>query len=120
MVLTGYKRPLVQEDLWDLNEEDTTRHISEQFEFHMNNELAAAQASYQKRLRKKHDRGKAQDEALQNGLSNGLGKGVSRDVLMMVSLSHVHDRTWSGLLITIQPTFVTLSLTPVFSIGGEG
>lgn len=83
MVLTGYKRPLVQEDLWDLNEEDTTRHISEQFEFHMNNELAAAQASYQKRLRKKHDRGKAQDEALQNGLSNGLGKGVSRDVLMM-------------------------------------
>lgn len=83
MVITGYKRPLVQEDMWDLNEADGTSYIHKKFQCHMKVELAAAQVARQKRLKKKSDKGRDRDETLQNGMSNGLGKGVSQDALMM-------------------------------------
>lgn len=86
MVLKGYKQPLVQEDMWDLNEKDSTAHINQRFQHFMQSELAAARIRYQDNLKKKPDesRDKAQKEALKNDLSNGLGKGISQDVLVMV------------------------------------
>lgn len=85
MVVKGYKQPLVQEDMWDLNETDSTAYINQRFQYFMQPELAAARVRYQKQMKKKQEKNKdkAQDEAFQNGLSNGLGKGVSQDVLMM-------------------------------------
>lgn len=85
MVWKGYKQPLVQEDMWELNEADATAHIHQRFQYFMQSELGAARLRYQNMLRKKctKNKNKAQEEAGQNDLSNGLGKGVSQDVLMM-------------------------------------
>ncbi|KAM4729299.1 LOW QUALITY PROTEIN: ATP-binding cassette sub-family C member 2-like [Anableps anableps] len=82
MVVKGYKKPLVQEDLWELNEVDSTAYISQRFNHHMQYELGKARIRFQKMLKNKliKSRGKSLEEASQ---SNGLGKGVSQDVLMM-------------------------------------
>lgn len=86
MTLKGFKQPLVQEDMWNLNEADSTAFISRGFEHHMQVELAAARIRYQGNLKKKKNqsRDKAQDDTFKDGPSNGLGKGISQDVLMMV------------------------------------
>ncbi|XP_040905275.1 canalicular multispecific organic anion transporter 1 [Toxotes jaculatrix] len=85
MVVKGYKQPLVQEDMWELNEADSTAYINERFQHFMQSELGTARVRFQAKLKKKRDknRDKAQEVAYQNGLSNGLGKGISQDVLMM-------------------------------------
>nr|XP_046256958.1 canalicular multispecific organic anion transporter 1 isoform X2 [Scatophagus argus] len=83
MAWKGNKRPLVQEDMWDLNEVDTTAYVNQRFQHFMQSELDAAQARYQEKLEKKQNREKGQEEAFKSDLSSGLGKGVSRDVLMM-------------------------------------
>ncbi|XP_068597286.1 ATP-binding cassette sub-family C member 2 [Brachionichthys hirsutus] len=85
MVFKGYKQPLVQEDMWDLEEKDGTTYINQRFQHFMQSELAEARVRYQDRLKKNQDedRSKVQEEACQNDLSNVLGKGVSQDVLMM-------------------------------------
>ncbi|XP_035982452.1 canalicular multispecific organic anion transporter 1 [Fundulus heteroclitus] len=82
MVVKGHKTPLVQEDLWELNETDSTAYISQRFNQHMRYELGLARIRFQKKLKNKllKDPSKAVEEASQ---SNGLGKGVSQDVLMM-------------------------------------
>ncbi|XP_078129230.1 ATP-binding cassette sub-family C member 2 [Sander vitreus] len=84
MVVKGYKQPLLQEDLWELSEEDSTADINQRFQYFMQSELGAARVRLQKKLKKKQEenRDKAQEEAFQNGLSNRLAKGVSQDVLM--------------------------------------
>ncbi|XP_073338250.1 ATP-binding cassette sub-family C member 2 [Pagrus major] len=84
MVMKGYKQPLVQEDMWDLSEAESTAHINERFQHFMKSEFAAAKVRHQYKLKKKQDerRDKAQED-LKNGLSDGLGKGVSQDMLMM-------------------------------------
>ncbi|XP_070696945.1 ATP-binding cassette sub-family C member 2 [Pempheris klunzingeri] len=85
MVVNGYKRPLVQEDMCDLSDRDSTAYINQQFQHFMQSELGAARVRFQNKLKTKRDenRDKVQEEGLQNDLSNGLGKGVSQDVLMM-------------------------------------
>lgn len=85
MVLKGYKQPLVQEDMWDLNESDSTAFINEHFQHFMKPELDAARVRFQNKMKKKSakTRDSAQEDPQQNGLSSGLGKGVSQDVLMM-------------------------------------
>ncbi|XP_035982687.1 canalicular multispecific organic anion transporter 1 [Fundulus heteroclitus] len=82
MVVKGHKTPLVQEDLWELNETDSTAYISQRFNQHMRYELGLARIRFQKKLKNKllKNPSKAVEEASQ---SNGLGKGVSQDVLMM-------------------------------------
>lgn len=83
MVFKGYRQPLVQEDMWDLNEENSTAQISGSFQGHMQKELGKARIRYQNKLKKRppaEKRQKVQDESH----SNGLGKGISQDVLMMV------------------------------------
>uniref|UniRef100_UPI0037E8D390 ATP-binding cassette sub-family C member 2 n=1 Tax=Semicossyphus pulcher TaxID=241346 RepID=UPI0037E8D390 len=81
MVVKGYKRPLVQDDMWELSEKDSTAHLNQRFQHFMQLELSAARVRYQHKSQKKRDknRDKAQEETFQNGL----GKGVSQDVLMM-------------------------------------
>ncbi|KAM6916448.1 LOW QUALITY PROTEIN: ATP-binding cassette sub-family C member 2-like [Xenentodon cancila] len=81
MVVRGYKRPLVQEDMWELNKEDSTPYISQRFQHHMQNELGAAQVRFQKQTKKKSvpRRGVASP----GGTASGLGKGVSQDALLM-------------------------------------
>nr|XP_057915144.1 canalicular multispecific organic anion transporter 1 isoform X2 [Doryrhamphus excisus] len=81
MAMKGYRRPLVQEDMWALNEVDSTAYISENFQHFMQLEFAAARQRYQKAKKKILE--KSPNEAFQNGVSSGLGKGVSQDVLMM-------------------------------------
>nr|XP_014264614.2 canalicular multispecific organic anion transporter 1 [Maylandia zebra] len=85
MVLKGYKQPLVQEDMWDLNESDSTAFINERFQHFMKPELDAARVRFQNKMKNKSakTRDSAQEDPQQNGLSSGLGKGVSQDVLMM-------------------------------------
>ncbi|XP_019116392.2 ATP-binding cassette sub-family C member 2 [Larimichthys crocea] len=93
MVWKGYKQPLVQEDMWELNEIDSTSYINKRFQNILQSELAAARVRYQKNLKKKRDgnRDKAQEEACKAGLSSGLGKGVSQDVLMMEEKGNKKD-----------------------------
>ncbi|XP_033835853.1 canalicular multispecific organic anion transporter 1 [Periophthalmus magnuspinnatus] len=88
MIFTGYKRPLVQEDMWDLNEADSTSYINRKFQSNMMIELAAAQ----KRQKKKRDKGRNNDNILPNGVSNGLGKGVSQDALVMEEMAKAKNK----------------------------
>ncbi|XP_061547082.1 canalicular multispecific organic anion transporter 1 [Phycodurus eques] len=91
MAIKGYRQPLVQEDMWALNEEDTTGYISHHFQQFMQIEFAAARHRYQKRLAKKQIK-TSHNEAFINGLSSGLGKGVSQDVLMMDDRGKKEDK----------------------------
>ncbi|XP_044229320.1 canalicular multispecific organic anion transporter 1 [Thunnus albacares] len=88
MVVKGYKRPLVQEDMWELNEADSTGYISQRFQYFMESNLGAARTRFQN----KKNCEKAQEEALQNGFSSGLRKGVSQDVLMMEERGKEEDK----------------------------
>uniref|UniRef100_A0A3P9Q7M5 ABC-type glutathione-S-conjugate transporter n=1 Tax=Poecilia reticulata TaxID=8081 RepID=A0A3P9Q7M5_POERE len=83
MMVKGYKTPLVQEDMWELNEVDSASYISQRFNHHMQFELGKAWIRFQKELKDKliKNRGKSLEAPSH---SNGLGKGVSQDVLMMV------------------------------------
>ncbi|CAL8283935.1 unnamed protein product [Arctogadus glacialis] len=74
MVVSGYKRPLVQEDLWELKEADSTSHIHRHFHAHMESQLGDARLRHAK---KRSEAKPATDPrpAQQNG--------VSQDVLMM-------------------------------------
>lgn len=85
MALKGFKQPLVQEDMWDLNEEDSTGYINQRFQHHIQTELAKARLRYQRQKGKSKE--KAMEEDASNGVSNGIAKGISQDVLMMVSRS---------------------------------
>ncbi|XP_019222145.1 canalicular multispecific organic anion transporter 1 isoform X2 [Oreochromis niloticus] len=80
MVLKGYKQPLVQEDMWDLNESDSTAFINERFQHFMKPELDAARVRFQNKMKKKSakTRDSAQEDPQQSGLSSGLGKGEER------------------------------------------
>lgn len=80
MVVKGYKHPLVQEDMWELNDVDNTSYINQHFQYHMQNELGAAQVRFQKKMKNQPVKSKSSE----NGFSSGLGKGVSQDALMMV------------------------------------
>ncbi|XP_017164453.1 canalicular multispecific organic anion transporter 1-like isoform X1 [Poecilia reticulata] len=82
MMVKGYKTPLVQEDMWELNEVDSASYISQRFNHHMQFELGKAWIRFQKELKDKliKNRGKSLEAPSH---SNGLGKGVSQDVLMM-------------------------------------
>uniref|UniRef100_A0A8C2XL45 Canalicular multispecific organic anion transporter 1 n=1 Tax=Cyclopterus lumpus TaxID=8103 RepID=A0A8C2XL45_CYCLU len=82
MVVKGFKRPLVQGDMWELNDTDGTADINQRFQYFMQSELGAARVRFQNKLKKKRD--KSRDKAQEEAFQNGLGKGVSQDVLMMV------------------------------------
>uniref|UniRef100_A0AAR2J8R4 ABC-type glutathione-S-conjugate transporter n=1 Tax=Pygocentrus nattereri TaxID=42514 RepID=A0AAR2J8R4_PYGNA len=79
MIFKGYKRPLVLEDMWELNEMDSTGYISQRFEEMMSQELRKARIRLQKKQdRKKKSRSKPYSD------HNGLVKGISQDMLIMV------------------------------------
>lgn len=79
MVVSGYKRPLEQEDMWELNEKDNTSYISQMFEEIMKEELRKARQKLQKKQSKKKKSTPKPDRD-----QNGLAKGVSQDILVMV------------------------------------
>ncbi|CAN9499822.1 unnamed protein product [Ophioblennius macclurei] len=81
MVIKGFRKDLVQEDMWDLNDADSTVYISQKFHSHMQSELDAARVKYQKKLKK--GSASSRNGPPKEDFHNGLGKGVSRDVLMM-------------------------------------
>uniref|UniRef100_A0A669DFE0 ATP-binding cassette, sub-family C (CFTR/MRP), member 2 n=1 Tax=Oreochromis niloticus TaxID=8128 RepID=A0A669DFE0_ORENI len=111
MVLKGYKQPLVQEDMWDLNESDSTAFINERFQHFMKPELDAARVRFQNKMKKKSakTRDSAQEDPQQSGLSSGLGKGVSQDVLMMEEENY--PSSW--LITTIYKTFKRILIESV-------
>ncbi|KAF7686818.1 canalicular multispecific organic anion transporter 1 [Silurus meridionalis] len=78
MVFNGYKRPLEQEDMWELNEKDSTGYITHKFEEIMKEELWKARQRLQKKLAKKK-KSTLKSDCEQNGLA----KGVSQDILVM-------------------------------------
>ncbi|KAM6956767.1 ATP-binding cassette sub-family C member 2 [Aplochiton taeniatus] len=94
MMMKGFRHPLVQEDLWDLNQKDCTSSISQGFQHHMHTELTEARAKLQLKLKKKGEKRRKQgkEEGLQNGHQNGLGKGISQDVLMMEERGKKDDK----------------------------
>uniref|UniRef100_A0A671T4Z4 ATP-binding cassette, sub-family C (CFTR/MRP), member 2 n=1 Tax=Sinocyclocheilus anshuiensis TaxID=1608454 RepID=A0A671T4Z4_9TELE len=100
MVIKGYKRPLVQEDMWDLNEKDSSQAICQGFEDIMAIELKKARSS----LQKKRNKPKTKD-----GHQNGLAKGVSQDVLDSES---EYPNSW--LVPTIAKTFKGVLLESAF------
>uniref|UniRef100_A0A8D0A0X8 ATP-binding cassette, sub-family C (CFTR/MRP), member 2 n=1 Tax=Sander lucioperca TaxID=283035 RepID=A0A8D0A0X8_SANLU len=122
MVVKGYKQPLVQEDMWELSEADSTADINQRFQYFMQSELGAARIRLQKKLKKKREenRDKAQEEAFQNGLSNSLAKGVSQDVLMVRKKKKKdkkkekdeHPNSW--LIYTIYKTFKWILIESAF------
>ncbi|KAJ8247979.1 hypothetical protein GJAV_G00236800 [Gymnothorax javanicus] len=75
MVVRGYRRPLVQEDMWDLRQQDDTQACLLVFEEVMRGELMRARLRLRSRQGKTSRRAEAQ--------SNGLAKGISQDVLIM-------------------------------------
>lgn len=83
MVFRGHKKPLVQEDMWDLNDQDSTGYINGRFQHYMTQELQKARVRYQEMLRTTPRKGKDPEELYENGM----GKGISQDVLMMVRKS---------------------------------
>ncbi|XP_067242985.1 canalicular multispecific organic anion transporter 1 isoform X2 [Chanodichthys erythropterus] len=83
MVFKGYKKPLVQEDMWDLNEKDSTHVICEEFEDIMARELKKARSA----LQKKGNKRKTTDDR-----QNSLAKGVSQDVLVMEETGKKKDK----------------------------
>uniref|UniRef100_A0A8C2FIH3 Uncharacterized protein n=1 Tax=Cyprinus carpio TaxID=7962 RepID=A0A8C2FIH3_CYPCA len=102
MVIKGYKRPLVQEDMWDLNEKDSSQAFCQGFEEVMAKELIKARCSLQKKQNKRKTKSDHQ---------NGLAKGVSQDVLVMVNvvcprlmISFTQDKSshaWTGYLYAV-------------------
>lgn len=80
MVMKGHRKPLVQEDMWDLNEQDSTGYINKRFQHYMSQELQKAKVRYEESSRTKLRKRKDPEEAY----ANGMGKGISQDVLMMV------------------------------------
>lgn len=82
MAFKGFRQPLVQEDMWDLNEKDSTGYINQKFQHHAEAELAKARIRYQLHMSK--IKKKDLDGELRNGVSSGLAKGISQDVLMLV------------------------------------
>uniref|UniRef100_A0A8C1VGF1 ATP-binding cassette, sub-family C (CFTR/MRP), member 2 n=1 Tax=Cyprinus carpio TaxID=7962 RepID=A0A8C1VGF1_CYPCA len=83
MVIKGFKRPLVQEDMWDLNEKDSTQTICQEFEDIMTKELKKAHS----RLQKKQNKPKTKTDH-----QNGLAKGVSQDVLVMEEMGKKKEK----------------------------
>ncbi|XP_026080611.1 canalicular multispecific organic anion transporter 1-like isoform X1 [Carassius auratus] len=83
MVIKGFKRPLVQEDMWDLNEKDCTQTICQEFEDVMAKELKKAHSSLQKKRNK--PKTKTDDQS-------GLAKGVSQDVLVMEEMGKKKEK----------------------------
>uniref|UniRef100_A0A8B9K1H1 ABC-type glutathione-S-conjugate transporter n=1 Tax=Astyanax mexicanus TaxID=7994 RepID=A0A8B9K1H1_ASTMX len=77
MIFTGYRRPLVQEDMWELSEKDSTNFISREFEEMMKQELRKAHSRLQKKKMKMKMKKISRPEHQQNGLN----KGISQDVL---------------------------------------
>uniref|UniRef100_H3AIJ4 ATP binding cassette subfamily C member 2 n=1 Tax=Latimeria chalumnae TaxID=7897 RepID=H3AIJ4_LATCH len=75
MVVKGYRRPLVMEDLWELNEQDRTQKIYGDLEKNMREEMRKAWRRMEARQRK---RSRKEAEPV-----NTLSKGVSQDVLVM-------------------------------------
>uniref|UniRef100_A0A671T8S6 ATP-binding cassette, sub-family C (CFTR/MRP), member 2 n=1 Tax=Sinocyclocheilus anshuiensis TaxID=1608454 RepID=A0A671T8S6_9TELE len=108
MVIKGYKRPLVQEDMWDLNEKDSSQAICQGFEDIMAIELKKARSS----LQKKRNKPKTKD-----GHQNGLAKGVSQDVLVMKKKKKKDSESEypnSWLVPTIAKTFKGVLLESAF------
>ncbi|XP_040290615.1 canalicular multispecific organic anion transporter 1-like [Bufo bufo] len=75
IVFKGYRRPLVIEDLWELNKENQTQHNYEAFDKTMKVEVAKARKAQEKRRNKR----KQQDGAIE---MNGLSKVHSQEVLV--------------------------------------
>ncbi|KAL4641040.1 canalicular multispecific organic anion transporter 1 [Arapaima gigas] len=75
MVLKGFKRPLVQEDLWDLKQEDNAHSIYQRFKENMKVELGKAKTALHKRQLKAGNKTESHE--------NGLSKGVSQNILVM-------------------------------------
>uniref|UniRef100_A0A9J7X6J7 ABC-type glutathione-S-conjugate transporter n=1 Tax=Cyprinus carpio carpio TaxID=630221 RepID=A0A9J7X6J7_CYPCA len=97
MVIKGFKRPLVQEDMWDLNEKDSTQTICQEFEDIMTKELKKAHS----RLQKKQNKPKTKTDH-----QNGLAKGVILYVLFLkpLMISFTQDTTshaWTGYLYAV-------------------
>uniref|UniRef100_A0A7N6AV46 Copper homeostasis protein cutC homolog n=1 Tax=Anabas testudineus TaxID=64144 RepID=A0A7N6AV46_ANATE len=94
MAVKGYKQPLTQEDMWELNESDSTAHINQRFQHFMESELAAARVRFQQQVKTKTAKNinKVRTEASTNDLSNGLGKGVSQNMLMMEEKGTKEDK----------------------------
>lgn len=80
MVVRGHRKPLTQEDMWDLNEQESTGFINRRFQHFMSQELQKARVRYEEKMRTKLRKGKDLEEVH----ANGMGKGISQDVLMMV------------------------------------
>ncbi|XP_076867780.1 ATP-binding cassette sub-family C member 2 isoform X4 [Brachyhypopomus gauderio] len=80
MVIKGSKGPLVQEDMWELNEKDTSRYISQEFEEIMGRELRKACGRLEKWQNEKNKKSRPKPDPDQNGMTTG----ISQDVLVMV------------------------------------
>ncbi|XP_040290618.1 canalicular multispecific organic anion transporter 1-like isoform X2 [Bufo bufo] len=112
IVVKGYRRPLVMEDLWDLKEEDQTKPIYEEFDKTMKAEVAKARNAMEKRRNKR----KPKDGTIE---MNGLSKAQSEDVLveeekkkMKESVSKDYPKSW--LYKTLIKTFYNVLLQSAF------
>lgn len=85
MVFRGHRKPLVQEDMWDLNKQESTAYINRRFQRHMSEELQKARVRFDEKLKTKQQKGIDPEEAYAKSISSGMAKGISQDVLMMVN-----------------------------------
>ncbi|XP_069836113.1 ATP-binding cassette sub-family C member 2-like [Dendropsophus ebraccatus] len=89
LVIKGYKRPLVMEDLWELSKENQSKHMYDAFEKVMKAEVAKAR----KELEKRRNKRKQKDGAIE---MNGLSKAQSQDVLLEEEKKKKKKKSISG------------------------
>uniref|UniRef100_A0A8C8DUL0 Canalicular multispecific organic anion transporter 1 n=1 Tax=Oryzias sinensis TaxID=183150 RepID=A0A8C8DUL0_9TELE len=109
MVVTGYKRPLVQEDMWDLNEKDGTSYLSQRFQHHMDFELAAARVRYLNKLKKHPVISKGSRDAL---MMEDKGKSTEKKKKKKEKKEEDYPNSW--LLSTMYKTFKWLLIESAF------
>uniref|UniRef100_M4AG65 Canalicular multispecific organic anion transporter 1-like n=1 Tax=Xiphophorus maculatus TaxID=8083 RepID=M4AG65_XIPMA len=107
MVVKGYKKPLVQEDMWELNEVDSTSYITQRFNHHMQFELGKARIRFQKELKDKllKNRGKSMEAPSQSNDDENKKKKKKKEDIN-------YPNSW--LVTTIYKTFKWLLIESAF------
>ena len=80
-VLKGFRKPLMLDDVWDIEDAAKTKVLVSRFEKYMAEELQKARRAFQKRQKKKAKRNPG---ASMNGLDKN--QSQSQDVLVLVTL----------------------------------
>ncbi|XP_075699212.1 ATP-binding cassette sub-family C member 2 [Rhinoderma darwinii] len=108
IVIKGYRRPLVMEDLWELNKENQTKYVYDIFDKTMKEEVAKAR----KKLSERRNKRQRMDGAIE---MNGLSKAQSQDVLVTEEKKKKKKESVSGTSKDFPKSWLIKTLIKTFS-----